>query len=285
MTDGLRKQSMKKSHHLPLLLLFLSFTIILTSCVDQKKYIYFQKQANQSDTISVAQAYIPKIQPGDVLSIYVNSLNSAASSFFNPFSGSGAAAATDLATSSSGAGVQGAAQAAQSQPNAGFLVDANGTIEFPLLGQVKVGGLTTAEARELIKKKLEFYTKEPTVNIRFLNYKISVMGEVARPSVYVIPNERVTLPEAISMAGDLTPYAKHENLLVIRDNNGTKEFGRVNLNSRDIFTSPYYYLHSGDIVYVEQTKTKAQQNDPTLRLLPIILSSLAALFLIIYRAK
>lgn len=274
---------MKRNLYLNIFL-FLSVITSLSSCVDQKKYIYFQKQANQSDTISVAQAYVPKIQPGDVLSIANSSLSSAASSFFNPFSGSGSASATDLATAN-GMGTSLTAQTAQSASGAGYLVDANGMIEIPIIGPVKVGGLTTSEAREVIKKKLAFYTKEPTVNIRFLNYKISVMGEVMHPSVYVIPNERVTLPEAISMAGDLTPFAKHENLLVIRDNNGTKEFGRVNINNRDLFNSPYYYLHSGDIVYVEQTKTKAQQNDPTLKLLPIILSAFAALLLVIYRFK
>lgn len=267
-----RKQYLK-------IFLFLAFIIGATSCIDQKKYIYFQKNANQSDTISVAQAYVPKIQTGDILTITIGSLNPAASSFFNPFSTS---AAVPDNTSANGAPSTGAVSAPSSVGN---LVDAAGVIEIPIVGLVKVAGLTTSEARDTIKNKLKFYLKEPTVNVRFLNYKISVMGEVMHPSVYVIPNERVSLPEAISMAGDLTPFAKHENLLVIRDNNGKKEFGRVDLNSREIFTSPYYYLHSGDIVYVEQTKTKAQQNDPTLRLLPIILSSLAALLLLVYRIK
>jgi len=271
---------MKKNLSLNIIL-FLSFIITITSCVDQKKYIYFQKTNNQSDTINVAKAYIPKIQSGDVLSIYVNSLNPAASSFFNPFSGLGGT--TD--NSSTIGGVVGATAAPAQSVATGFLVDAAGIIELPIIGNVKVGGLNTSEARDTIKNRLKFYLKEPTVNVRFLNYKISVMGEVAHPSVYVIPNERVSLPEAISMAGDLTPFAKHENLLIIRDNNGTKEFGRVNLNSRDIFTSPYYYLHSGDIVYVEQTKTKAAQNDPTIRILPIFLSALAALLLLVYRVK
>lgn len=273
---------MKKNLYLSFFL-FLTLIIGTTSCIDQKKYIYFQKGVNQSDTISVSQAYVPKIQPGDLLSIYVSSLNPAASSFFNPFSASGGA--TDI---SAGGGIPTGAASVQTtpqSPSAGFLVDASGAIEFPIIGAIKVGGLSTVEAKDKIKELLKKYLTEPTVNVRFLNYKISVMGEVMHPSVYVIPNERVSLPEAISMAGDLTPFARHENLLVIRDNNGKKEFGRVDLNSRDIFTSPYYYLHSGDVVYVEQTKTKAQQNDPTLRLLPIILSSLAALLLLIYRIK
>ncbi|MDB4919047.1 polysaccharide biosynthesis/export family protein [Mucilaginibacter sp.] len=272
---------MKKNLSLNIFL-FLACIVTLTSCIDQKKYIYFQKNLNQSDTINVAKAYIPKIQPGDILFIPISSLNPAASSFFNPFS-SGGGGSDNSAAAITGALPGGGASAASS--SSAYLVDSAGMIEFPIIGGVKVGGLNTSDARDTIKKRLKFYLKEPTVNIRFLNYKISVMGEVARPSVYVIPNERVSLPEAISMAGDLTPFAKHENLLVIRDNNGTKEFGRVNLNSRDIFTSPYYYLHSGDIVYIEQTKTKAAQNDPTIRLLPVMLSALAALLLIVYRIK
>ena len=260
--------------------LFLALIIGITSCVDQKKYIYFQKNANQSDTISTVKAYVPRIQNGDVLSIPISSLSPAASSFFNPFSGSAVSADNAVA-----GGISAAVPAASQSLGTGFLVDAAGTIELPIIGTVKVGGLTTSEARDTIKNRLKFYLKEPTVNVRFLNYKISVMGEVARPSVYVISNERVSLPEAISMAGDLTPFANHENLLIVRDNNDKKEFGRVNLNSRDIFTSPYYYLHSGDIVYVEQTKTKAQQNDPTIRILPIFLSALAALLVLLYRIK
>ena len=260
--------------------LFLSFLFVITSCVDQKKYVYFQKNAGQSDTISVAQAYVPQIQPGDILAIPISSLNPAASSFFNPFS-SGTTPDNSAPNSAPNPGAISA-----STPSAtGYLVDAAGMIEMPILGGVKVGGLTTSAARDTIKRRLKTYLYEPTVNVRFLNYKISVMGEVTHPAVYVIPNERVSIPEAISMAGDLTPFAKHENLLVIRDNNGKKEFGRVDLNSRDIFTSPYYYLHSGDIVYVEQTKTKAQQNDPTLRILPVILSAIAALLLLLYRIK
>lgn len=250
-----------------------------TSCVDQRKYVYFQKSAGQSDTINVAKPYIPKIQPGDILAIPVTSLNPIASSFFNPYS-SGESSQTDGTIASSAT----SASLSQTTTN-GFLVDANGNIEIPLLGPVKVAGLTTSEARDTIRNKLKFYTKEPTVNVRFLNYKISVMGEVVHPGVYIISNERVTLPEAIAMAGDLTVYAKHDNVMVIRDSDGKKVFGHLDLNSRDIFTSPYYYLHSGDIVYVEQTKTKVTQTDPTVRLLPVILSSVAALALILYRFK
>jgi polysaccharide export outer membrane protein len=260
--------------------LFLAFMITITSCADRKKYVYFQNANNQSDTLKVAKAYTPKIQPGDILSIPISSLSPAASSFFNPFSGSSGTG--DVTASAAGSG---ASPGLNLSAGTGFLVDDSGIIELPIIGSVKVGGLTTSIARDTIKNRLKFYLKEPTVNVRFLNYKISVMGEVAHPSVYVIPNERVSLPEALSMAGDLTIFGKRDNILIVRDINGSKEFGRVNINSRDVFTSPYYYLHSGDLVYVEQGRGKIAQTDNIYRVLPIVLSALSLLILSVYRFK
>jgi polysaccharide export outer membrane protein len=164
-------------------------------------------------------------------------------------------------------------------------VDANGAIELPLIGSLKVAGLTTMQARDTIKAKLTKYLKEPTVNIRFLNYKISVLGEVQRPSVYVIPNETITLPEALGLAGDMTIYGKRGNVLIIRDNNGKKEFGRVDLNSRDLFSSPYYYLHANDVVYVEPSAGRIAQTDKIYQITPIILSALSFLSIIVLYSK
>lgn len=260
--------------------------VLLNSCANQKKFIYFQNTANWPDTINISKAYIPKIQSGDILAIPVNSLSSAASSFFNPFSGSSGTGIAAPDANNNGNASVGVPQTSLTQSaSTGYLVDANGEIEMPLVGSVKVAGLTTTEAKDTIKNKLRFWLKEPTVNVRFVNYKISVMGEVTHPSVYVIPNERVTLPEAITMAGDLTPFARYDNILVIRNDEGKKEFGRVNLNSREVFTSPYYYLHSGDLIYVEQGRVKALQNDPVIRYLPVALSTLAAIALLVYRSK
>jgi polysaccharide biosynthesis/export protein len=167
----------------------------------------------------------------------------------------------------------------------GYLVDASGTIEFPLLGTVKIAGLTTSQARDTLINKLKFYLKEPTVNVRFLNYRISVMGEVLHPGVYVIPNETITLPEALSLAGDLTIFGKRENVLVIRDENGKKVFGRIDLNSREVFSSPYYYLHVSDLVYVEPNKGRVAQTDRTYQLLPVVLSALSFLSIIFIYSK
>lgn len=258
----------------PNIYIFLALIITITSCVNKKQIVYFQKGSNQSDTIKAIQAYVPRIQSGDILDIAVASLNSSASGFFNPY----AASSADASGSTGGAiPTQTAAP--------GFLVDSAGMIEYPLIGSIKVAGLSTSQAKDLIKSHLKTYLKEPTVNVRFLNYKISVMGEVGRPAVYVIPNERITLTEALSMAGDLTIYGKRSNVLVIRDLGGRKEFGSVNLNSRELFNSPYYYLHSGDVVYVEQGKGKIAASDEFYKIMPLVLTALSVIILAVYRFK
>jgi polysaccharide export outer membrane protein len=241
---------------------------LISSCLNEKKITYFQKVANEKDTIAIAEAYIPKIQTGDILSIYVNSLSPEASSFFNPYSANSA---------TSDAGGSGLSQTSVS----GYLVGASGNIDLPLVGTISVNGLTTAEAHDLIKKRLEVFLKEPTVLVRFLNYKISILGEVNKPGVYVIPNEQVTLPEAITIAGDLTLYAKRNEIQIIRDVGNKKEFGTVDLTSREVFKSPYYFLHANDIIYIKAGKSKVAQSDLTFRILPLAVSVITAVILII----
>ena len=275
---------MRKNIYLNIFL-FLTVIFCSSSCVNQKQIAYFQKTANQRDTIEVSELYVPKIQSGDILSIYVGSLNPLASSFFNPYSTS-PVVNDDNSNGVNGSKTPNSGSAALSQSSApGYLVDAAGTIELPLLGSIKIAGLTTSQARDILKERLKAYLKEPTVTVRFLNYKISVMGEVAKPSVYVIPNETITLPEALSLAGDLTIYGKRENILIIRDANGKKEFGRIDLNSRELFSSPYYYLHANDVVYVEPNKGKIAQSDKTYQLLPIVLSALSFITIILVYSK
>lgn len=259
------------------LIVFIAASLLFSSCASQKQIVYFQKGINQGDTTTIAKAFIPTIQPGDLLGVYVSSLSPAASSFFNPYA---AAPASDNASSLGGTSSTGGQGAPQ-----GYLVDNSGSIELPLLGPLKVSGLSTTQAKNVIKERLQKYLKEPTVNIRFLNYKISVMGEVNKPAVYVIPNERVTLPEALSMAGDLTIYGKRTNILIARDNNGKKEFGRVDLTSREVYNSAYYYLRANDIIYVEPSQARIQQSDPIFRFIPIVLSSISLIVVAFYYGR
>ncbi|WP_158824917.1 polysaccharide biosynthesis/export family protein [Mucilaginibacter lacusdianchii] len=248
------------------LCLLLGCLYLFSSCGSSKRLVYFKKGLNESDTISVAQPYVSKINNGDILSIYVNSLNPSATEFFNPYNGNSSQASGNSGINSTVA--------------PGFLVNEKGTIELPLIGSVKVVGLTTSDARDTIKQRLKYYLKEPIVTVRVLNYKISVLGEVGKPNVYTIPNENVTLPEVITMAGDLTSLGSHDNIMVIREVDGKKQFGHVNLNDRSVFKSPYYYLHSNDMVYVEPIAAKNLQNSNFFRIVPLV-ASVATLMLVI----
>jgi polysaccharide export outer membrane protein len=227
------------------------------------------------DTLTVATRYVPKIQPGDILSIQVSSLNPEASSFFNPYAA--------LAIADRGSAQPMVTSATPLPAQNGYLVDNMGTIELPVLGKVTVAGRTASEVKDRLRESLKEYLKEPTVNIRNLNFRISVMGEVLRPSLFTIPNERITLLEALSLSGDVTIYGRRENVLIIREENGRRTFGRVDLTRRDLFSSPYYYLHPNDVVYVEPGKARAATADRTNQLLPIVLSGLSFLAIIFSR--
>ncbi|POY34897.1 sugar transporter [Solitalea longa] len=243
---------------------------VLTGCVNQKQVTYFQPSDANSDITKLAinNKYITTIQAGDILAVMVSSLSPEASAMFNPFPVQTVTTSQQTTQSTAGA------------PAMGYLVDEEGYISLPLAGKIKVDGLSTKAAGDLLTQKLNKFLVDPTVNVRILNYKISVMGEVNRPSVYTIPNEKITLPEALSLAGDLTIYGKRNNVLVIRENNGQREFGRVDLTQRDLFNSPYYYLRSNDIVYIEPTSGRITSSDRAVQLAPVIISSLSLITVI-----
>jgi polysaccharide export outer membrane protein len=251
--------------------------IFFSACGNEKKLVYFQKENNLQDSISIAEAYIPKIQAGDILSIYVSSITPEASIYFNPYS-SGGGGSTSSGSGGSGNGNSSTGAGQSSVP--GYLVDRSGKIEVPVIGVVKTGGLTTSQLADTLKVLLKPYLTNPIVSVRFLNFKILVLGEVARPDVYNIPNEMISLTDAIGMAGDLTVTGRRDSIQIIREVNGKKEFGYVNLGDRALFSSPYYYLHAHDIVYVKPSKYKAQRNDRFLTYIPVGISLLSLIILI-----
>jgi polysaccharide export outer membrane protein len=271
---------MIKSDTKSLILFFLGI-VILSSCANEKKLVYFQDPTNRQDTVLIAPQYVPKIQTGDILSIYVNSLSPEASSFFNPYSAGASASSTVSASGGTGTGNGAPSQALTQTSSPGYLVDPAGDIELPLLGSIKVSNLTTSQVRDTLKTLLKTYLKEPTILVRFLNFKISILGEVARPNVYNIPNEMITLPEALSIAGDMTPFGRRDSVLIIRETNGKKEFGVVNLNKRDLFSSPYYYLHSNDLVYVKPSKIRIEQASKTTQYIAVAASLLSLIVVLV----
>lgn len=150
-----------------------------------------------------------------------------------------------------------------------YLVDKEGNISFPVLGNIAVAGLTTIEARESIAQKLIPHVKDPIVSLRLKNFKISVIGEVKRPQTFIVEDEEITILQALSEVGDFTNYANRKNVLVIRESNGIQQFGRLNLHSRDIFRSPFFYLQQNDVVYVEPIQERtASISDQSNKILP-----------------
>ncbi len=143
----------------------------------------------------------------------------------------------------------------------GYLVSKNGEIVFPILGKLKVSGLTHQELGVLIEEKLKSgqHITDPMVTVKLLNYKIYVMGEVARPGVVNVDNEKITILEALSAAGDLTIYGLRDNVTVVREHNGKRQIGNVDLTSKDLFSSPYYYLQQNDVIYVEPNNRRKRQ--------------------------
>jgi polysaccharide export outer membrane protein len=159
----------------------------------------------------------------------------------------------------------------------GYLVDQEGFIDFPVLGKVKAAGATKKELKQritsdLVSRKLLI---EPIVDIRYLNFRVTVLGEVGSPSVVNVPHEKITLLEALGLAGDLTVYGKRDNVLIVRDEGGRKLLTRINLNSAELFQSPYYYLQSNDVVYVEPNKAKISATGQARNWLPIVLSAIS----------
>ncbi|MGL5547943.1 MAG: polysaccharide biosynthesis/export family protein, partial [Tannerellaceae bacterium] len=141
------------------------------------------------------------------------------------------------------------------------LVNSTGNIDFPVIGTIHVAGKTRQQLVDQLKKELTTYMHDPIVSVKYLNYKITVLGEVAKPGSFTIPNERITLLEALGLAGDMTVYGKRNNVLVIREINNKQLHHRVNMNSNDLFSSPVYYLQQNDVVYVEPNKAKATGGD------------------------
>jgi polysaccharide export outer membrane protein len=231
-------------------LFFLVLSIILCqSCVNTKKVAYFQDlNAPQKSSLGTKAVFTePGIQPDDILSIAIFTIDPETSAAINQVG------SQTLSGVSSSTG--------QQQGAGGFLVDKNGEIELAMIGKIKLLGLTTFKARDLIRERAEQYYKNPSVQVRYANFKVTVLGEVARPASYTLPNEKVTVLDALGLAGDLTIYGKRENVLLIREVNDKKEYTRLNLNSSELFNSPYYYLRQNDVLYIEPTTARAAANN------------------------
>ncbi|WP_245845531.1 polysaccharide biosynthesis/export family protein [Mucilaginibacter xinganensis] len=158
----------------------------------------------------------------------------------------------------------------------GYRVNKSGYVNLPLIGDFKIEGLGVDEAQTKIAAELDKYVKNPVVDIQIVNFKITVIGEVNKPSTFIITDEKVNLLEALGMAGDMTVYGRRENVLVIRNEGNHKTMKRLNLNKQEAMNSPYFYLTQNDIVYVEPDRSKAVEYSQNTRLMPLVIASISA---------
>jgi polysaccharide export outer membrane protein len=253
-----------------ILFLFILFQI---SCVSNRKQInrlsYFPEL--RDTTLKLVNAnFEPLIQVGDILYVAVNSLDPVSSSFFNGgnsvpgITGSGGMNLTLNITP-------------------GYLVEKDGFIDLPKIGKLMAKGKSKSEITNEIKEGLLPYLKEPLVTVRYMNYRITVLGEVNRPGTIPITNDRVSILEALGLCSDLTIFGNRNNVLLIRDNNGNRETHRINLNDNSLFKLPYFYLQNNDVLYVEPNKSREFSSTTAPQIIPIIFSSLSILIIIIDR--
>ena len=269
------KKSLVRRFYLFASILYLIATFF--SCSSTQKIKYFQDipDSGQLKTIPSVTYSEPTIQVDDILTIYVQTVDPQSTSMINLSSMS--------VSSSAITGVPGAPPQAPS----GYLVNKAGYIEMPVLGNIKVVGQTTSGARDLIRDMASKYFKDPTVIVRYANFKVDITGEVLRPGQYVLPSEKVTILDALAMAGDLTVFGKRENVLLIRENSdGTKTPYRINLKKSDIMYSPFYYLRQNDVIYVEPRKAKSDATDASQTKYITLAGALLSIILVLaYRVK
>jgi polysaccharide biosynthesis/export protein len=251
------------------ILTFLSL-LVFSSC-SKRNLTYFSNLENQTIyTEEITENAIePVIKPGDLLNITVNSPNPEANLLFNR---------GEIRTVGSAS-----AHAGSVVTNDGYLVDLQGNIDFPVLGSVRIGGFSKSEVKVMLSQMLLIYLKDPIINIRYLNFRITVVGEVSNPSSFVVPSEKISIIEALGMAGDMTAFGKRDNVLIIRETEGIRSMARLNLNNKEVMNSPYFYLHTNDVVYVEPVRAKAEQANTTRNDVSFFLSIASMLSFILYR--
>lgn len=231
-------------HIYPILLVL--FIILLGSCAKEKDFIYFQSNntKNTVNTDSTIKQFVPVLKRNDVITITVSALDPEATKPFNLVAGN--------------------------VPS--YLIDEEGNIDFPVLGLIKLAGLSKTEAILLLTERIKSYVKNPIVTLKIINFKVTVLGDVSRPGNVAVPNERITLLEVLGQVGDLQLSGNRKNVLVISENEGVRTETRIDLTTKEIFNSPAYYLNQNDVVYVEVGKMKIKSTSDVVRYSGLVIS-------------
>ncbi len=226
-------------------------SLFLFSCTTER-ISYFKDVPDSTKTkfVNLPPFTPPVIRPDDILNVSIQTLDPQANQLLNQ---GNLPILSGISTTNS--------VNAQQQVVSGYLVNREGDIHMSYIGDVHVGGLTTEALRDTVVARISYYFKDPVVNVRFANFKVTVLGEVKTPATFSIPNEKPTLLDALGYAGDLTIYGKHTNVLLIRETDGKKEMTRLNLDSSRVVESKYFYLRPNDVLYVEPTESGVEQSN------------------------
>lgn len=208
--------------------------LFLSSCASKKDVVYFQNTGS-FETVIDNNSFTPKFKVDDLVSIHVSTLNSEASAPFNLYRGS--------------------SENGMRPEQVDYLIDQSGEIDFPVIGKIKIAGLSSEEIRVLLREELSDYLKNPIINIRIKNFTVTILGQVNRPGTYAVKGERITVFEALGLAGDLNVKGVRQNVLVVRDFGGTKVSTRIDITKKEVMSSPVFYLTQNDLVYVEPNKS------------------------------
>ncbi|WP_299216997.1 polysaccharide biosynthesis/export family protein [uncultured Aquimarina sp.] len=256
-------------------LLLLVVSTFIFSCKTPTDVVYFQN-SKDLEKIKSTNSFTPVFKVDDVVSILVSATDMDAARPFNLMQGASLPSPSGEITAT-------ASVTSGAEPT--YLIDEEGIIDFPVLGKLKIAGLTRVQIKDMLKERLKIYIKDPIVNVRLKNFKITVVGEVSRPGSFTIPNERITIIEAIGLAGDLTIMGKRGNVMVIRENDGVNTYHRIDLTSKSIFDSPVYYLAQNDVLYIEPNQAMVKSSKGRDNTIGVVLSvvsvGLAALALIL----
>lgn len=237
---------MNLKKHLFSTLSLLVMLVVLTGCSSKKRttLTYFTNRDTISAPVIPTENYMVKIEPGDELFITITSLIPDATAPYNlPLSNPGMLGSLEMST----------------QPKiATYIVNENGDITMPVIGTLHVAGLETPQVAAIIQKEVEKDVADALVKVELVNFRINVLGEVARPGSQKISRERFSILDAIADAGDLTPYGERSNVLLIREENGKRTYHTINLNDVSTLSSPYFYLQQNDVVYVEPNNIRKE---------------------------
>jgi len=254
--------------------IYLILILFLSSCASSKKLKYFQDmpQVISGTEFEMTKFEEVKIQPDDILNIRVNTVDAEASEAIN--SGN---------TSVPG-NVMSVGNSINSQMVLGYLVGQDGIVEIPILGKIHLAGSTVLQAKEKVREAADKYFKDATVSIRFSNFRMSVLGEVRDPGTFIIPNQRISVLDAIAFSGDISVYGRRNNVMIVRrDDTGKAVAAKIDLTSKEAFNSPYFYLKQNDIVYVEPSGAKLLNADQSIVRYLGLLASLVSVGILVFR--